>query len=447
MKKTVLFIMALAIIISGLCFPAYAADIASGTCGENVRWTLAENGTLTISGRGAMTDFNRADYTNFDPAYGDVIAPWYDYHEMITRVVIENGVTLIGNMSFIFYESLRSVDIPGSVEKIGSMAFDMTGLTSVTIPRGVKSIGESAFSGCTSLKSVVIGDTVEEIGSQAFMYTGLTSVTIPKSVKVVNRSAFANSAIREVIIEGATELRDFPFTDANTVVYFRGDMPVMDSYEIQNAFGTVIAVYPSDNPTWNADSLKDTRYTVWFNDRDAVINDPPRDASEPLETEKSNNADMHEYYFVDYGHTVDSHMFTNPDGTYTRVEHLEEQNKVVVEVYSSGNELQWKKTIDMELPIWGGFFAGEKYNFFVFGQSNPDKLNSNTVVRVVRYTKNWHRVDSVEIKGANTAIPFWAGSLRMAEQDAMLYIHTCHECTAVIRQTCRSKSLPLTCRS
>ena len=106
----------------------------SGSCGENVTWTLTADGTLTISGTGTMTD------------YANSGSPWYSCRGAIKSVVIQQGVTSIGNWAF----------------------WDCSGLTSVTIPDGVTSIGGSAFSGCTSLTTVTIPGSVTNVGQYAF---------------------------------------------------------------------------------------------------------------------------------------------------------------------------------------------------------------------------------------------------------------------------------------
>ena len=79
-----------------------------------------------------------------------------------------------------------------TVTKIGSYAFDGSGVTSVTIPNTVWLIGEGAFQGCTSLPGVTIPNSVTHIGSIAFSgCSGLTSVTIPNSVTFIGGSAFS----------------------------------------------------------------------------------------------------------------------------------------------------------------------------------------------------------------------------------------------------------------
>ena len=102
------------------------ADIASGTCGDNLTWTLTTDGTLTIVGTGAMNDFSY--YTS----------PWYDHCEAITSVVIEPGVTSIGTFAFYNCGELMNAEIPDSVLSIGNYAFSVcTSLSNIYIPEGV----------------------------------------------------------------------------------------------------------------------------------------------------------------------------------------------------------------------------------------------------------------------------------------------------------------------
>ena len=127
--------------------------------------------------------------------------PWYSQQEKIKKVVIEDGVTSIGNNAFENCSGLTSVTIPNSVTSIGYRAFyGCSGLTSVTIPNSVTSIGDRAFSGCSGLTSLTIGNSVTIIGSEAFYGCySLTSLTIPNSVTSIGNSAFKGcSGIKEI---------------------------------------------------------------------------------------------------------------------------------------------------------------------------------------------------------------------------------------------------------
>ena len=162
MKK--LFTLFVAICATTL---AWADD--SGSCGENVTYSFVEStGTLTISGTGAMTKYNSSN------------RPWYNYRSSIKKVVINNGVTSIGDYAFYGCTGLTSITIPNSVTSIGYQAFFFCKrLTSITIPNSVTTIGSNAFSYCEGLTSITIPNSVTSIGDYAFLEcTGLTSINV-----------------------------------------------------------------------------------------------------------------------------------------------------------------------------------------------------------------------------------------------------------------------------
>ena len=106
--------------------------------------------------------------------------------ELVTDLVIPDGVTKIGSYAFYNYTNLTSITIPDSVTSIGGSAFAFCdNLTSVTIPDSVTSIGRSAFSNCSSLKSITIPDSVTTIGAGAFV--GCTGEAIIKSCTVIEK--------------------------------------------------------------------------------------------------------------------------------------------------------------------------------------------------------------------------------------------------------------------
>ena len=203
--------------------PTGGTVVASGSCGDNLTWTLDDNGLLTISGTGAMESYT---------------GQWNGCRGSIKYVWIKNGVTSIGAGAFKETNNLTIVEIPDSVTSISENAFNRcanlqeltlpesitridqyafanctslrkitvpknvrsvgcglfggcTGLVSAEIMDGVPAIGDSMFNGCTNLRSVTIPESVANIGIQAFQYcAGLSNVVIPKGVRSISGYAF-----------------------------------------------------------------------------------------------------------------------------------------------------------------------------------------------------------------------------------------------------------------
>ena len=232
---------------------AASTVIESGSCGDNLTWTLTNDGALTISGTGVMDDYSRYRY-----------APWYAYRSQINSVTIDEGVDSIGAYAFYNCTGLIKASIPESVTTIGGYVFeDCTSLTyagtmqqwmaigyhfpakckdgtvldwgdfgrdlsyildgngvltitgsgpfyeyssptyvpwdayraqikKVTLPDGITQIGNYAFSGCTNLESINIPNGVESIRQSAFYRcSSLKSITFPSTLETIGGDSFA----------------------------------------------------------------------------------------------------------------------------------------------------------------------------------------------------------------------------------------------------------------
>lgn len=134
----------------------YAAEIyETGKCGENLTWTLDYDGNLTISGKGDMYDYN--SITGYSTPFSAA-----------QNVVIEDGVTSIGDGAFMFCENLTEIVLPNSIKSIGAFAFKECNISEIVISDAVTTIGNCSFQNCKMLENVVIPDSVEKIGGRAF---------------------------------------------------------------------------------------------------------------------------------------------------------------------------------------------------------------------------------------------------------------------------------------
>ena len=146
--------------------------------------------TLTISGQGEM------------PNYDWQGMPWVDFEETMTKVVIENGVTKIGDFAFYRAKELISVKFPASgLTQIGENAFGYCQKLELSVlPEGLIRIGRSAFTDCDKLSLVTFPESLEEIGEQGFFQCrNLLSVTISAGIKKIGAAAFSGCRNLEAV--------------------------------------------------------------------------------------------------------------------------------------------------------------------------------------------------------------------------------------------------------
>ncbi len=232
------------------------------SAGRKVSWTFdAQTDTLEFTGNTAIdvteaeaeteavieteTSDNTSASSDAKTGYG-----WQAYAEKTKKVIINEGITGIGESAFECFTALKNVDIPDTVKQIDDCAFegcsalthvniaensrlikigryafkDCTSLKSITLPENLKSICRFAFADCTKLKEIKVPDAVTLIDTGAFMdcksltlvelpknldklrdraFAGckkLTEITIPEKVTSVTMSAFTGTAINEITI-------------------------------------------------------------------------------------------------------------------------------------------------------------------------------------------------------------------------------------------------------
>ena len=131
--------------------------------------------------------------------------------------------------------------------------------------------------------------------------------------------------------------------------------------------------------------------------------------------------------YVQWSDTVKSYLTVCDNGNYMRVQSGAIEGKLLVEYYSSDFEPLSTKLIDNELPIFGAFYDSGNNYYVLSGQENPKQNDSLEVFRITKYDKNWNRIKSCSLYGANTTVPFDAGSARMTHSGDHLLVRTCHE--------------------
>ena len=139
-------------------------------------------------------------------------SPWALRKNSITSVVVDNGVTSIGNYAFYTCYSLSSASLPASLETVGASGFDnCRALTSITLPSGVTAIGTRAFAVCTQLENVSLPSTLTSIGAYAFFgCTSLTEISLPNGLTKIGTFAFSWSGLRSITLpDSLTQMGSF----------------------------------------------------------------------------------------------------------------------------------------------------------------------------------------------------------------------------------------------
>lgn len=160
----------------------------SGKCGDNVTWTLDPDAmVLTISGTGAMYDYESGtseDKSGWSP-YRQYC---YSNTAHYTKIIIEEGVTRIGNNAFYMSDMLEEISISNTVEEIGDNAFSNCSLAKITIPPSVKSIGNSAL-GFSLFTEIIFPEGLESLGNSVLVGCSfLKSIVLPASLKSIGNS-------------------------------------------------------------------------------------------------------------------------------------------------------------------------------------------------------------------------------------------------------------------
>ena len=131
--------------------------------------------------------------------------------------------------------------------------------------------------------------------------------------------------------------------------------------------------------------------------------------------------------YVQWSDTVKSYLTVCDNGNYMRVQSGAIEGKLLVEYYSPDFEPLSTKLIDNELPVFGAFYDSGNNYYVLSGQENPKQNDSLEVFRITKYDKNWNKIKSCGLYGANTTVPFDAGSARMTHSGDHLLVRTCHK--------------------
>ena len=279
MKKTIKKIISVLLFSSvlftsfpHLVFQVSSAEIeeqkvgaTSGTTGD-CTWILDDDGTLTISGNGAMENYRSRDYS-----------PFFNLHR-IKKIMVESGVTSIGNFAFVQCFNLESVILSESVTYIGDYSFSHgKKLLNIHIPQNVSFIGTGAFWGCDNMSDICVSeDNSYYLSENGILYnknkttlvcypTGKTDsrFVIPNDITTLSSNSIGrNNYLEEIVIPSSIlQLGYSSFTDCNNLKYAfyfgsEEDFNLITNHSaIQPNINNIIIHYNSVDHTWDNGEL------------------------------------------------------------------------------------------------------------------------------------------------------------------------------------------------
>lgn len=274
----ILFVLVLILPVS----EASATELYSGSCGD-VFWRYSKR-TLYIYGEGAMEDLSSQSEQ-----------PWIHLAASVNTVYIENGVTHIGDYSFSNFPYLVTLQLPDTLQQIGTAAFYhceslawifnssleeklpdsvhtiapdafayCTSITNLTLGNNVQTIGSGAFSNCSSLVQISFSPSLEEIGDFAFYNCNqLGTLLFPSSLTYIGEQSFFNGRnVGNIYFTGAVpSIYDTAFLDVNAVVHCPDswDVAMRKNYGGALTWQTIPAGYwvggsCGENVSWGLDA-------------------------------------------------------------------------------------------------------------------------------------------------------------------------------------------------
>ena len=277
----------------------------TGYVGDDITWTYdPDTKTLTLEGTGET-------YT-----YPSSIPPWYnkkgdesDFQVNLTKVVVGEGITKLGDRLFINAKKLTDVTFPSTLTEIAQKTFmNCTSLVALDMSAApLEILGGNMFNGCSKLESVTFPNTLAALGSSSFAKTNLAEITYKGTIdqyKALADSGRADDLKNDTILVHCTDgnyiygknvIGELTYTVINGVMTLSGTgaVPAGASW-VREAYGVHTLVLRSgvtevgENAFRDFDSLKEVYYvgdeTAWeaFRDRVQAGNDPLLDAAVTL---------------------------------------------------------------------------------------------------------------------------------------------------------------------
>ena len=241
---------------------------ASGICGDNVTWSLNDQGTLKLEGSGLM-----------DSYLNETLQPWAEYEDSIHSVIVQEGITSIGQCAFSNCENLTTVLLPESITTVEGCAFQYcTILSELDLPNSVETMGNWVFGYCTNLMEINLPERINSIGKYSFYGSGLQRINIPVSLRSVGEASFCsltNGVMQSVFYQGTEdEWNAISFGDRN--VQLTNAEVQYGKVSVTDLFFKASSVTVGINETKNLElqtipSYASTGDVIWSSSNESVV--------------------------------------------------------------------------------------------------------------------------------------------------------------------------------
>ena len=247
------------LLLIAVCLAGSMACTTRVTAEETAVTYTYENGTLTFRGTGAIEKQTDGEEN-----------PWRSYKDTVTNLVVEVGITEIGDSAFSGFTKLQKISLPKGLKLLGDNCFEKcSSLTSVDIPRRVTTWRDYCFKDCTSLTNVSIGRVLQEdtaaVGENPFLGDkALESITVEtghpylyvQDHALVCRSKYGWNTL-VTYPEGLTDLSYCIPEGVDTV----GDMAFAGNQSLQSLSMKSSVTRIEGRAFWNMTSLKEIRFS------------------------------------------------------------------------------------------------------------------------------------------------------------------------------------------
>lgn len=150
------------------------------------------------------------------PGKVERISPYSFYKcSNLQKVELAEGIKFIDNQAFYYCDRLLSINFPSTLTSIGYEAFRETDLSEVNIPGSVENIGSNAFYRNKNLKKLTFGEGLVNIEGTAFSEcVSIDSIVCPSTLRTIGDATFSGCKnLKQISLnEGLVSINSYAFS-------------------------------------------------------------------------------------------------------------------------------------------------------------------------------------------------------------------------------------------